>query len=58
MMREAEALPLVKRLKTNVQLRLYIYRPNLHFVIDSAGDRTFEVHWSPKTSKKNTMNHG
>ena len=46
-----EALLLVKRLKHIVGCDR-MYRLNLHFVIDSAGDSTFEVHWSPETNKK------
>lgn len=50
-MRGVEALLLVKKLKQFLSCsRMYLL--NLHFVIDPAGDRTFEAHWSPKTSKK------
>lgn len=47
----AEALLVVKKLKQIVGCD-HMYRPNLHFVIDSAGDSTFEVQWSPKTNEK------
>lgn len=53
-MQEVEALFLEKKLKWFFRGNR-TYRPNLHCMIDSAGDRTFEAHWSPRTGKK--VNH-